>query len=149
MEIAALVLGIISLVCSLIAGPLSFIGSLLAIIGIILGALGLKSGTEKASKAKAGLIMSIIALVLGIIMSLACLVCIGATVSAIEEMDWEGMEQGIEQGIEDSVDKLEQELEENWEELGLEFEQLDEFIKSIEEGFQSDVDKALDSLTNI
>lgn len=145
MEIAALVLGIISLVCSLIAGPLSFIGSLLAIIGIILGALGLKSGTEKASKAKAGLIMSIIALVLGIIMSLACLVCIGATVSAIEEMDWEGMEQGIE----DSVDKLEQEFEENWEELGLEFEQLDEFMKSIEEGFQSDVDKALDSLTNI
>lgn len=145
MEIAALVLGIISLVCSLIAGPLSFIGSLLAIIGIILGALGLKSGTEKASKAKAGLIMSIIALVLGIIMSLACLVCIGATVSAIEEMDWEGMEQGIE----DSVNKLEQEFEENWEELGLEFEQLDEFMKSIEEGFQSDVDKALDSLTNI
>lgn len=145
MEIAALVLGIISLVCSLIAGPLSFIGSLLAIIGIILGALGLKSGTEKASKAKAGLIMSIIALVLGIIMSLACLVCIGATVSAIEEMDWEGMEQGIE----DSVDKLEQEFEENWEELGLEFEQLDEFMKSIEEGVQSDVDKALDSLTNI
>lgn len=145
MEIAALVLGIISLVCSLIAGPLSFIGSLLAIIGIILGALGLKSGTEKASKAKAGLIMSIIALVLGIIMSLACLVCIGATVSAIEEMDWEGMEQGIE----DSVNKLEQEFEENWEELGLEFEQLDEFMKSIEEGFQSDVDMALDSLTNI
>ena len=55
----------------------------------------------------------------------------------------------MEQGIEDSVDKLEQEFEENWEELGLEFEQLDEFMKSIEEGFQSDVDKALNSLTNI
>ena len=74
MAIASLVLGIISLVLSFFG--LGMISVFTAIIGIILGVLGRKD-PEKKGMATAGLICSIIALVLGIVMWVACAAIIG------------------------------------------------------------------------
>lgn len=74
MAIASLVLGIISLVLSFCG--LGIVSVFTAIIGIVLGALGRKD-PEKKGMATAGLVCSIIALVLGIIMWVACAAIIG------------------------------------------------------------------------
>ena len=83
MEIAALVLGIIALVISVFGTAYSWVGSVCGILAIILGALGMKKNTPNAGKAKAGLILGIIALALGIIVTVACVICIGAGAAAL------------------------------------------------------------------
>ena len=74
MAIASLILGIISLILSFFG--LGIISVFTAIIGIILGVLGRKD-PEKKGMATAGLVCSIIALVLGIIMWIACAAVVG------------------------------------------------------------------------
>ncbi len=77
MGVASLVLGIIALVLAVFsAGTLGWLGSIIAILGIILGALGRKNA-EKKGMATAGLVCSIIALSLGLLMYIACVACIG------------------------------------------------------------------------
>lgn len=80
MAIASLVLGIISLVLSFFG--LGIISVFTAIIGIILGVLGRKD-LEKKGMATAGLVCSIIALVLGIIMWIACAAVVGGAAALI------------------------------------------------------------------
>ena len=80
MAIASLVLGIVSLVLSFFG--LGIISVFTAIVGIILGVLGRKD-PEKKGMATAGLVCSIIALVLGIIMWIACAAVVGGAAALI------------------------------------------------------------------
>ena len=77
MGVASLVLGIIALVIGVFSsGLLGWLGAILAIVGIVLGALGRKN-VEKKGLATAGLVCSIIGLVLCLILYLACAACVG------------------------------------------------------------------------
>ena len=81
MGVAALVLGIVSLVIGVFASALiGWLGAVLAIVGIILGALGRKN-VEKKGMSTAGMVCSIIALVLNLIMYIACVACVGGAAS--------------------------------------------------------------------
>ncbi|CAN2326312.1 DUF4190 domain-containing protein [Fusobacterium sp. oral taxon C10] len=80
MAIASLVLGIVSLVLSFFG--LGIISVFTAIVGIILGVLGRKD-PEKKGMATAGLVCSIIALVLGVIMWIACAAIFGGAAAAL------------------------------------------------------------------
>ena len=81
MAVASLVLGICALVFPFIG--LGWLSMLLGIVGIILGALG-KKNPEKKGMATAGIVMSIIAVALGLISWIACVACMGglATIGA-------------------------------------------------------------------
>jgi hypothetical protein len=73
MAVASLVLGIVGLVFSIVSvGVFGWIGAILGIIGIILGALGRKKTPDKKGIATAGLVLSILALVFGLLLYLAC-----------------------------------------------------------------------------
>lgn len=74
MAIASLVLGICALVFPFIG--LGWLSMLIGIVGIILGALG-KKNIEKQGMATAGIVMSIIAIALGLISWIACAACVG------------------------------------------------------------------------
>lgn len=77
MGVASLVLGILSLLIGLFSsGLLGWLGAIMAIIGIILGALGRKN-PEKKGISTAGLVCSIIGLVLCLILYIACAACVG------------------------------------------------------------------------
>lgn len=84
MAIAALVLGIISLITCWF-GAAGWLGCITGILAIVFGILGQKREPEKKGMAKAGFIMGIVALAIGIIMTIACIACIGAVGSAINE----------------------------------------------------------------
>lgn len=78
MGVASLVLGIIAIIIGLFsAGALGWFGAILAIIGIILGAVGRKN-PEKRGLATAGLVCSIIGLILCLIVYIACVACLAA-----------------------------------------------------------------------
>ena len=81
MGIASLVLGIISVVWSCFGG--TWISSLLGIIGIILGAVGKK---KDANCASAGLVLSIIGTVLGLLFYVACAACVAGLAEAAGTM---------------------------------------------------------------
>jgi hypothetical protein len=77
MGIAALVLGIVSIVFCF-TGGLVFVAPIAGIVGIILAVIArknAKAAKEPTGAATAGLVMSIIGVVLGAIITIACLVC--------------------------------------------------------------------------
>ncbi len=83
MGVASLVLGIISLLIGIFtAGAFGWIGAIIAIVGIILGALGRKN-SEKTGIATAGLVCSIIGLVLCLILYIACVACVGGLAASL------------------------------------------------------------------
>lgn len=83
MSVASLVLGIIAIVIGLFtAGSLGWLGAIIAIIGIVLGALG-KKNPEKSGLATAGLVLSIIGLILCLLLYIACAACIGGLASSL------------------------------------------------------------------
>ncbi len=85
MGVAALVLGIISLVCSIFLAGVQWIGAIVGVIGIVLGALGRKD-PEKHGIATAGMICSIIGFVLSIILYIACVACVGGMAGALDDI---------------------------------------------------------------
>lgn len=86
MAIASLVCGIFAII-SCWFGPAGFIGAFLGLLAIIFGALGRKDENHKGM-ATAGLVLGIISLVLGIIMTIACVACMGVALSDFDADDW-------------------------------------------------------------
>ena len=80
MGIASLVLGIISLVIGVFSSAVNPEVWVAEIVGIILGALGRKN-PEKKGIATAGMVCSIIGLVLCLILYIACAACVGGLAS--------------------------------------------------------------------
>ncbi len=76
MAVAALVLGIVSIVFSFIG--LFWLGLILGIVGIVLGILAKKQ--NPTGMATAGLVLSIIGVVLCALVFIACGICFGGTV---------------------------------------------------------------------
>lgn len=86
MQTAALVFGIIALCASLGLGAasLGWVGSLCGILAIIFGAIGMKdTDADGKKRAKTGMILGIISFCWGIIVTIACIACIGAGVGAL------------------------------------------------------------------
>ena len=79
MAVTSLVLGICALVFPFIG--LGWLSMLLGIVGLVLGALGKKKNPEKKGIATAGLVMSIIAVALGLVSWIACAACVGGLAS--------------------------------------------------------------------
>ena len=77
MGIASLICGIITLVLAVFSGNgLGVVGVALGIIGIILGALGRKDPLQHGI-ATAGLIISIIGMIINVVLFVACMAFIG------------------------------------------------------------------------
>lgn len=76
--IASLVLGIISLI-TVFTGTFAIVGIVLSIVGLILGINSKK--TNPSGMATAGIVLSIIALVLTSLTFLACVACVGMLAS--------------------------------------------------------------------
>ena len=78
MGIASLICGVITLVMAVFsASGLGALGIILGLVGIIFGALGRKDPEQK-SMATAGLIVSIVGLLINAVLFVACIACIGA-----------------------------------------------------------------------
>lgn len=80
MAIAALVLGIVSIVACFIPG-IGIVGPIVGIIGIILGALAKKKEPQNG-KATAGLVCAIIGTALSLVFYIACVACVNAGLAA-------------------------------------------------------------------
>lgn len=85
MGIAALVLGIISVVIAVAVPYLGWIGIIVGIIGIILAAIAKKNG--EGGIATAGLVLSIIGAALALILYLACAACVSSVAREIGNLD--------------------------------------------------------------
>lgn len=80
MGVASLILGIVSVVLALFFSGFGWLASILGLVGIILGAIARKQA--KTGVATAGLVLSIIGLVLGMLLYIACVACIGGLAGA-------------------------------------------------------------------
>lgn len=84
MGVAALVLGIISVVIAAIFPYVGWIGIILGVIGIVLGALAKKQGQKGV--ATAGLVLAIIGTSLAVVLYLACVACVAGAESMAEDI---------------------------------------------------------------
>ena len=83
MAVASLVLGIVSIVGGVFfSGILGWASSIIAVVGIVLGVLGRKN-PEKKSLATAGMVCSIVGLVLSLLFTVACVACAGGTAAVL------------------------------------------------------------------
>ena len=82
MGIAALVLGILSIVVSIFAGVYSWVAIIIGIVGIVLGALARKQG--QGGIATAGLVCAIIGTAISVAVWIACLACAASVSSAMK-----------------------------------------------------------------
>ena len=79
MGVASLVLGIISVVLALLFSGFGWLAAILGLVGIVLGSSARKKG--QGGIATAGLVLSIIGLVLGLLMYVACAALVGGLAS--------------------------------------------------------------------
>lgn len=82
MAVASLILGILSLVIVIFGAGFQWLACILGLVGIILGALGRKN-SESKGLATAGMVMSIIGTILGLLVYVACAACVGGLMSAM------------------------------------------------------------------
>ena len=79
MGVASLVLGIISVVLAVLFSGFCWLAAILGLIGIVLGTSARKKGQDGV--ATAGLVLSIIGLILGLLMYVACAAMVGGLAS--------------------------------------------------------------------
>lgn len=79
MGVASLVLGIISVVLAVLFSGFGWLAAILGLIGIVLGTSARKKGQDGV--ATAGLVLSIIGLILGLLMYVACAAMVGGLAS--------------------------------------------------------------------
>lgn len=84
--VASLVLGIVSCVC-VFFGYGALLGIVLGIIGIIL-AISAKKEEPNSGMAKAGLVLSIISVVICAISFIACVACVSIFASGLSELNF-------------------------------------------------------------
>lgn len=84
MAVGSLVCGILAVVFGLIA-PIGWVGTVLGVFGIILAVQGKKKDPSKAGMCTAGLVLSIIGLVLGTLLYLACVACVKSAEKAVDD----------------------------------------------------------------
>lgn len=82
MAVAALVLGIVSIVFSFIG--LGIVGLIPGIVGVVLGIIAKKKAPS--GMATAGLVCSIIGVAITLLMLLACAACFGQAACALSEL---------------------------------------------------------------
>lgn len=82
MAIAALVLGIVSLVIGIFFPSVGWLGAIVAIVGIILGSTARKKQDEQHKIATAGMVCSIVGIVINLIFYIACVACVGVIAAA-------------------------------------------------------------------
>ena len=89
MAVAALVLGIIGTLFSLIPGIGYWIGIPLSLVALILGVVSRKNAAannQPTGSATAGMALGIVGLVVGILMFVACALCVRAANNSMKEM---------------------------------------------------------------
>lgn len=85
MGIASLILGIVSVIIAVFFSTWGWVAIIAGIVGIILAALAKKKG--EGGMATAGLVLSIIGAALGLIFYLACVACIAAAGTIIDNVN--------------------------------------------------------------
>lgn len=79
MGVASLVLGILSVILAVVFSGFGWLAAILGLVGIILASVAKKKGPD--GMATAGLVLSIIGLVLGLLMYVACAILVGGLAS--------------------------------------------------------------------
>ena len=115
MPIAALIVGICSLLAAIIGGALGVpylivsvilivIAIIGGIVGIILSAISMKRNPEKKGMGVGGLVTSILAVVYGVISLVACIACVALGTAVLKE-GYDALSEQDKQQIEQEIDK--------------------------------------------
>lgn len=91
--IAALVLGIVSLVCCW-EGYGALIGLACGVVGLIMASQAKKKGNESTMR-KLGFVFSLIGIILSAIFFVACGICVSAAASAVNSLDAAALEDAL------------------------------------------------------
>lgn len=86
MVVAALVLGIVSIVIGVFLSPIGWLATLIGIVGIILAILGKKKDESRKGMATAALVLSIIGAALGLLLYIACVACVLGMADSMGEL---------------------------------------------------------------
>ena len=104
MAIAALVLGIMAVVLAFT--PFVFISPFIGIVGIVLAVIARKK--EKSGASTAGLVLSIIGLVLGAFMWIACSLCVKGASELQKTPEFKALQQEMNKTLEDATKKVDE-----------------------------------------